>query len=677
MLRSNLLLLLALICLLTPLSGVCTTFNVNISGNTFTPNDISICPGDVINFQTGPSNNAVEVSQATYNANGNTPLAGGFSVPLGGGTVNFPTIGVYYYVSIPNASLGMKGIIRVVAKPVFSQSPQTQTVCAGTNVNLFVTTTGATSYVWRRGTTTVQSGPSSTLSLTNVTATQAGSYTVIASNGNCSTTSGAGVLTITPKTAITTQPTTQTQCYGGTVTITFAATGTAPINYGLRRGSTTIQTNTSPSFTINNFSTADTGLYNVIVTSGCGPAATSPNFRLIGTQPPTLGPAIPDRLVCAGERLVFRTSATGSGIINFVWARGSSTLLGTFDSLVINSASPADAGAYSVVSLNSCGLSQVDTFVVSVNVAPSSVRFDTLCAGDSLVLLGNPFKQTGVYILGYPYPGPCDSIVTLRLTVHPAYNVVLPLLLCSRDSVLFKGLWRRLPGTYRDTLRTAFGCDSVLSLILDTLPQVATSITRNICSQDSFFFDGSWRRTSGRYIVRTPSTTGGCDTLNILDLSVTTINVTVNIAGPLLVASGNADNIQWQRDGISLIDSTGPSIFPSVPGFYSVIGTTGLCYGVSNLVQVSATAREDEEPNLAVRVYPNPTQDELTVQFPFSAEEQQLWLYDRQGTLVLTRNLASASTQVRLYLAHLSEGIYKLITKTGKRYKTFSVLLLN
>jgi hypothetical protein len=59
--------------------------------------------------------NAVEVSQATWDANVNTPLAGGFSVPFGGGEVlpaQLPA-GTHYYVCTPHAGAGMKGIIIV------------------------------------------------------------------------------------------------------------------------------------------------------------------------------------------------------------------------------------------------------------------------------------------------------------------------------------------------------------------------------------------------------------------------------------------------------------------------------------------------------------------------------------------------------------------------------------
>jgi plastocyanin len=96
------------------ISGFSSGASVTIinSGFTFSPDDVTINFGDTVNFQLASIHTAVEVSQATWNANGNTPLPG-FSVPFGGGQVTGLTAGVHYYVCTPHASGGMKGKITV------------------------------------------------------------------------------------------------------------------------------------------------------------------------------------------------------------------------------------------------------------------------------------------------------------------------------------------------------------------------------------------------------------------------------------------------------------------------------------------------------------------------------------------------------------------------------------
>jgi plastocyanin len=93
-----------------------TTIITN-SGTTFSPSDVTINLGDNVTFNLASSHNAIEVSQATYNAKGTTPLAGGFSVPFGGGTVsaNLLSTGIHYFVCTSHvSSSGMRGTITVL-----------------------------------------------------------------------------------------------------------------------------------------------------------------------------------------------------------------------------------------------------------------------------------------------------------------------------------------------------------------------------------------------------------------------------------------------------------------------------------------------------------------------------------------------------------------------------------
>jgi plastocyanin len=85
------------------------------SGFTFTPDSIGISVNDTVVFQIASIHTALEVSEATWNANGNTPLPGGFSLGFGGGQVTGLTAGVHYYVCSPHVSLGMKGRIFVTS----------------------------------------------------------------------------------------------------------------------------------------------------------------------------------------------------------------------------------------------------------------------------------------------------------------------------------------------------------------------------------------------------------------------------------------------------------------------------------------------------------------------------------------------------------------------------------
>jgi len=107
--------LLVICCLNAATLANAKTWTITNSGFVFSPATLTIQQGDTVEFVIGSSHNAVEVSQATFDANGATALQTGFATPSKGGKI-FPaqlTVGTHYYVCTPHASFGMKGQIIV------------------------------------------------------------------------------------------------------------------------------------------------------------------------------------------------------------------------------------------------------------------------------------------------------------------------------------------------------------------------------------------------------------------------------------------------------------------------------------------------------------------------------------------------------------------------------------
>jgi len=100
------------------MSGYGATITIVNVGLTFSPSTLTINQGDDVLFNLNSAvHNAVEVSQATWNADGVAPLEGGFSVAFGGGSVSSSLLplGTHYYVCANHVTFGMKGIIIVQA----------------------------------------------------------------------------------------------------------------------------------------------------------------------------------------------------------------------------------------------------------------------------------------------------------------------------------------------------------------------------------------------------------------------------------------------------------------------------------------------------------------------------------------------------------------------------------
>jgi plastocyanin len=101
--------------LLLSIAGFSTKWTITNSGDTFVPSTLTIASGDSVLFTVASIHQPIEVSQSTWNADGNTQLPGGFSLPFGGGLL-LPSqlaTGTHYYVCSVHASMGMKGTITV------------------------------------------------------------------------------------------------------------------------------------------------------------------------------------------------------------------------------------------------------------------------------------------------------------------------------------------------------------------------------------------------------------------------------------------------------------------------------------------------------------------------------------------------------------------------------------
>jgi plastocyanin len=110
--KKNYLILLLFPLLLNSTTGFCTSHTIVNAGFTFSPDSISANVGDTIIFSLSTFHTVVEVNQATWSVNGNTPN-GGFQLPAGGGMVVLTQAKTYYYVCGIHFAMGMKGRIFV------------------------------------------------------------------------------------------------------------------------------------------------------------------------------------------------------------------------------------------------------------------------------------------------------------------------------------------------------------------------------------------------------------------------------------------------------------------------------------------------------------------------------------------------------------------------------------
>ena len=303
-----------------------------------------------------------------------------------------------------NGVVALKIITRYA--PIISEDPTNNTAIAGQTVTLSVSALGDAplSYRWKKNGATVTDlnalgVTSATLTITNVSQANEGSYTIDVTNAVGSVTSETAVLVVLYPPAISEHPTNQTGIAGTTIQFSVTATGANPLSYEWRRNGIplddgeSVAGSTEPTLVLSAISQADAGTYSVVVTNVAGTVVSS-NAVLTVTDPPVIVSDPDSTSIGAGSNVVFTAAATGTSI-TYQWRRNGSDLANsgrisgaTSSSLTIAGAAQADAASYSLFISNSVGTATSSDAVLvvidppSINSAPGD---RTANAGSSTV----------------------------------------------------------------------------------------------------------------------------------------------------------------------------------------------------------------------------------------------------------------------------------------------------
>jgi hypothetical protein len=193
------------------------------------------------------------------------------------------------------------------------------------------------------------------------------------------------------------------------------------------------------------------------------------------------------------------------------------------------------------------------TISLLVNPIETSQEVMSVCSGDSLLIAGAYRKQAGFYPETLVALTGCDSIHTVGLYLLPNKINTVAADICQGDSVYLGGSFRSVPGSYVDVLSALNGCDSTLTTVLSVKPSSFGSDQQGICQGDSILLQGSWRTTAGVYYDTLISSVG-CDSMLSTTLSV------------LTTAAGSDAMSMCQGDSISL-----GGIYRKSPGIYSTV----------------------------------------------------------------------------------------------------------
>jgi len=188
-------------------------------------------------------------------------------------------------------------------------------------------------------------------------------------------------------------------------------------------------------------------------------------------------------------------------------------------SYVFNGSNYTDAGVYTAELLSVSGCDSIVTLNLAINPIYSVSFSENICQGQSYAFAGSAYSTTGAYPAMMQTLQGCDSLVTLNLTVDPAFTQTFSASICEDTSFNFEGTLLSDAGTYSVTYQTAAGCDSVIVLNLSVNPVYAISLHATICQGESHVLNGFSYSQQGVY-QQYFQTSAGCDSILSLQLTV-------------------------------------------------------------------------------------------------------------------------------------------------------------
>jgi len=189
------------------------------------------------------------------------------------------------------------------------------------------------------------------------------------------------------------------------------------------------------------------------------------------------------------------------------------------DSILLAGNYQYSAGEYIDTLISTAGCDSIITTTLTVVTGFEIENSVAICEGDSILLggeyqmFGGVFQDSLQSILG------CDSIVTTTLTVNPNEETNIPVSICEGESYFAAGANQTTTGIYFDILNTIFGCDSIVITDLTVLPNSMTNLQEEICESDFYMFAGNQLTQSGTY-TDTLVAVNGCDSIVTLELNV-------------------------------------------------------------------------------------------------------------------------------------------------------------
>ena len=212
---------------------------------------------------------------------------------------------------------------------------------------------------------------------------------------------------------------------------------------------------------------------------------------------------------------------------------------------------------------------------VTVNALPDDEeQFEEICAPDCFLFHNTNYCQSGTYVRNLTTPQGCPYQATLFLTVHIPVTTNIVEIICNGECSSTPGFEDRCTeGIHQETLQTANGCDSIISLNLQVLHVNVEANAQGVldCTHPTVLISGAGSSPGGTASYFWTASNGG----NIVGGN-TNLIVTVDEPGDyqLLVCRSGGGAFCCDSTVVTVTDDSAPPL-PSD----EITGPVSLCQG--------------------------------------------------------------------------------------------------
>jgi hypothetical protein len=238
-----------------------------------------------------------------------------------------PSAGYYVGGIDPNLTTGRNfggDICEIVVYKGALSDPDRLTVLNYLEEKYFNINGTALSFQWLLNGTDIPGATNAILSFPTIQATNAGNYSVVVTNAAGAVTSSVAILTVAVPPFFYTQPQSQSNGIGSSVTFSASAGGNLPIRYQWQFDGINITNATNTSLTIANIQTTNAGTYRLVATNASGSLASSNavltvlTSRIQVVNSSAVGSttaSVPIQLISAGDENTLNFSLTFNNMV--------------------------------------------------------------------------------------------------------------------------------------------------------------------------------------------------------------------------------------------------------------------------------------------------------------------------------------------------------------------------